>query len=197
MNWYNGSLPKIYTKTGDRGETGLATGQRVPKDEALLEAYGTVDELNSWLGAARSEKPIPELDGKLERVQRELFEVGTDLAAPWERRARLDEKQGPRITPLHTERLEKEIDEIEEKLPRLTQFILPGGGPQASFLHLARTICRRAERKIAGLLRGERCNPEIGVYMNRLSDWLFVMARYSNWMEGRSDMLWSGRSEEE
>jgi cob(I)alamin adenosyltransferase len=183
-------LPRIYTKKGDQGETGFADGARVPKDDPRIEAYGTVDELNAAIGSCRTKTPPKKLDRWLARIQNELFEIGADLSFPWG-------KEGKRIETEKTERLEREIDEIETELAPLAHFIVPGGTELSASLQMARTICRRAERRISPLLRRRACNPEIGVYVNRLSDWLFVMARYSNRQEGVSDIIWRGGAEDE
>ena len=192
---YNGGLAKIYTKRGDLGETDLGTGKRVPKDDPLLEASGTIDELNAWFGLARSNHPSEKVDQYLKRIQRELFELGADLASPWEDRSSASERS-LRLYPRHTTALEKEIDEMEQTLPKLHQFILPGGSELSSVLHLTRTVCRRAERRIVALVRSGQCNPEVQSYMNRLSDWLFMLARYSNREAGQSDTVWQQDEEE-
>lgn len=186
---------KIYTKTGDQGQTGLGTGDRVWKDDLLLEAYGTVDELNSVLGLVRSEKISRELQESLHRIQGELFQIGADLAYP-ESRNKGKSLPITRVSATLSAPLEKEIDVAEETLPPLRQFILPGGSKSASLLHLARTICRRAERGAAGLFKEGHCNPAIVVYLNRLADWLFVMARRVNQLEGVEDIPWSPPKQE-
>ncbi len=180
---------KIYTKTGDQGETGLYSGRRLPKDDPILEVYGTVDELNSVLGLAGAEGLIKELNEKIGRIQNELFQLGADLATPWDdpnTKNKVDRIEGKAIC-----RLEDEIDGAEKELTPLTQFILPGGARSAAWLHLARTVCRRAERPLAALLRKGRVNPETIVYVNRLSDWLFVMARLENRRAGEKDIPWT------
>ena len=186
-------ITRVYTRTGDKGDTALVGGRRVPKDSARIEAYGTVDELNACLGLLRQanrtepgpKESVARLDSMLERIQNELFNLGSLLATLPED---LGEKQ-PRITARHVERLEQEIDELNEGLPPLRSFTLPGGGFTSSYLHLARTVCRRAERRVVALARGETVNPEAIIYLNRLSDLLFVMARRAN-DGGRADVLW-------
>ena len=177
---------KIYTKTGDHGETGLFGGGRVPKDALRIEAYGTVDELNAFLGLAVHHCISSDLTARLERVQGELFQLGADLATPMEAKTdyitRLDE------API--QRLEAEIDEWETLLPPLTSFILPGGSEPGAVLHIARTVCRRAERRVAALSRTESVNPQVLVYLNRLSDWLFVLARLVNHRQNTAETPW-------
>jgi cob(I)alamin adenosyltransferase len=174
---------KIYTRTGDDGQTSLWGGQRVAKDSLRVAAYGTVDELNALLGVARSSVPDAKLYNALARIQNELFVVGADLATPGET-TRID-----RIGEHNVTRLEKEIDDFEGELEPLRQFILPGGTSAASYLHLARTICRRAEREIVKLAADETINQLVLHYINRLSDWLFVTARLANAHAGMPDML--------
>jgi cob(I)alamin adenosyltransferase len=167
---------KIYTRTGDRGDTSLFGGQRVPKDALRIEAYGTVDELNSILGIVRAENQEPQIDRILNQVQRQLFDLGADLATP-----RSSHQKGiKRIEPHDTRPLEKTIDTLEAHLKPLKNFILPGGSPVAARLHFARTVCRRAERAVVRLSRNEDIGDAITVYLNRLSDLLFVLARHAN-----------------
>jgi cob(I)alamin adenosyltransferase len=176
---------KIYTKTGDNGETGLWGGQRVAKDAARVQAYGTVDECNAAIGVARAAGMEQGLDAILAHIQDQMFVVGADLATPGEA------PNIPRIGGDEITFLEQSIDALEEQLPPLRQFILPGGTPAAAQLHLARTICRRAERWVVGLARQEHAlSPEIGVYLNRLSDCLFVLARAANARAGVADVPW-------
>jgi len=178
---------KIYTRAGDAGQTGLFGGPRIRKDADRLEAYGTVDELNACLGLARAEGPTPEMDKVLERVQNELFDVGAELATldPAGRGTLL-------IGPAHAEALEQAIDRFEESLPPLRQFVLPGGSRLAAALHVARTVCRRAERRIVTLINNaeEPVSPAILVYLNRLGDLLFVLARRANDEAGCGDVPW-------
>lgn len=176
---------KIYTKTGDDGETGLFGGPRVRKDAHRIEAYGTVDELNATLGRARSEPLPPPLDTILARVQGELFDLGAELATPDPERFNLHRIQEP-----HIARLESAIDQLEGGLPPLQNFILPGGTRAAAELHVARTLCRRAERRLVTLASQEQISAALIVYLNRLSDLLFVMARFANRAAGQADVAW-------
>jgi cob(I)alamin adenosyltransferase len=184
-------LTKIYTRTGDRGETGLAGGHRLPKDHPRVAAYGTVDELSSFLGVALASGLVPRLDGELRRVQNELFHLGADLCVREEDRARFP---GPRIEPRHVEALERTIDELNSELGPLANFILPGGSAGAAHLHVARTVCRRAERLLVTLMRDEAVGEHTLEYLNRLSDALFVMARYENLRREVADVLWDSRA---
>jgi len=179
---------KIYTKTGDGGATSLFGGQRVPKDALRIEAYGTIDELNSVLGLSISESDDPEITELLTAVQNRLFEVGADLATP----RSIEKKRIRRIVPKDAVPLEKAIDGMEEKLKPLKAFILPGGSPLASRLHFARTVCRRAERIVVRLSRNEEVGEGIVIYLNRLSDLLFVLARYANHQAGVPEVKWKG-----
>jgi cob(I)alamin adenosyltransferase len=179
-------LSRIYTKSGDGGETGLGTGQRVPKDHSRVVAYGDVDELNCVLGLVLTCPGVPEPE-LLQSVQNDLFDVGADLCVPPAEGEAIGERL--RITTAHIERLERAIDRLNEPLAPLKSFILPGGSVAAAWLHLARTVCRRAERAVVTLLRDEPGNPNTLVYLNRLSDLLFVMARAAN-DGGKGDVLW-------
>jgi cob(I)alamin adenosyltransferase len=188
-------LSRIYTKSGDRGDTGLGDGTRVPKDAARVEAYGTVDELNAALGLVAANCPDCPEAAFLRDVQNDLFDVGADLCVP----PVSQEEPGKalRVVAKQTERLEKAIDRLNENLQPLRSFVLPGGTPAAAWLHLARTVCRRAERAVVTLMRDEAVNPEVLVYLNRLSDFLFVLARAAN-DGGKADVLWvpgAGRKE--
>jgi cob(I)alamin adenosyltransferase len=178
---------KIYTKTGDSGDTGLFRGGRVGKDDPRIEAYGTVDELNASLGLARVAEPGGPLDELLARIQNELFDLGAELATP----DPADQGAAP-ISTAHIGALERAIDKHEADLPPLKTFILPGGTPPAAALHLARTVCRRAERRVVTLARqpGARISPHAVVYLNRLGDLLFVLARAANHAKGRDDEPW-------
>jgi cob(I)alamin adenosyltransferase len=180
---------KIYTKTGDSGETSLFGGKRVAKDDLRIQAYGTVDEVNSALGLAYTEVKSEEVKQIIKQIQNELFITGSDLATD------LNNKNSSlhisRINENHSTRLEKYIDELDSKLPQLTNFILPGGLKGAALLHHARTICRRAERQIVSLSKNEKINPQVIIYINRLSDLLFVLARYENHINGVEDILWN------
>jgi cob(I)alamin adenosyltransferase len=177
---------KIYTKTGDKGETALFGGERVPKDALRIEAYGSVDELNCELGVIRSMKPHTAVDAVLGKLQHQLFELGADLATPKAHQSPLI----PRIKPSHAAQLEKTIDTLEKSLQPLKTFILPGGSSIASHLHLARTVCRRAERSVVRLSRNEDIGDAVIIYLNRLSDLLFVLARYANHVEGHEEIKW-------
>jgi len=176
---------RIYTRTGDAGETALRGGRRVPKDHPRVEACGALDELNSTLGAARAFLQDAELGTVLERVQRDLFVLGAEVSAP--------DQAGPRVDAAQVLALEKEIDRLEAELPPLSAFILPGGHPAGGLLHLARAVCRRAERRMVALARRELLNPEVVRYLNRLSDLLFVLARTVNRRAGVDETLWPGK----
>ena len=180
---------KIYTRTGDRGDTGLFGGDRVSKTHVRIEAFGAVDETNALLGMARafaSGHPAAErLDSLLAALQDDLFVAGSDLATPLESKA-----AAPRLAPTHIVRLEQEIDRLEEDLPPLKHFILPGGAPLASILHAARTTCRRAERRVVAAATVESLNEAVGPYLNRLSDYLFVLARWANRTAGGEEHPW-------
>ncbi|HET9085389.1 MAG TPA: cob(I)yrinic acid a,c-diamide adenosyltransferase [Candidatus Limnocylindrales bacterium] len=180
-------LTRIYTKTGDEGLTGLGGGRRVPKDSARVRAYGTVDELNSAIGVALAFGLSDRLVAELATIQNELFDLGSDLCWPSddERRERI-----PTVRPDHVEKLERLIDELNDTVGPLTNFLLPGGSPSAAQLHLARTICRRAEREAITLSREEPIGELVLPYLNRLSDALFVMARYENHERGVDEPLW-------
>jgi len=179
------TLSRIYTKTGDLGETGLGDGSRISKASARVAAIGAVDETNSAIGISRLEAQ-DEMDAMLARIQNDLFDLGADLSAPEDGR----KSEGRlRVTGAQVERLEREIDAMNEKLSPLKSFVLPGGTALAARLHLARAIARRAECAIVELSAGEKINPEALRYANRLSDHLFVMARTAN-DQGMGDVLW-------
>ncbi|MEP6639756.1 MAG: cob(I)yrinic acid a,c-diamide adenosyltransferase [Chloroflexota bacterium] len=180
-------LTKIYTKTGDGGTTGLGNGQRVAKDSQRVETYGTVDELNSQIGAALAAGLCERLAAELPLIQNELFDLGADLATPATSQAR---HPVPTVEPRHIEKLERLIDELNEVVGPLANFLLPGGSPGASQLHVARTVCRRAERAAATLAQEQAIGPTVLPYLNRLSDALFVMARYENHQRGVAEPLW-------
>ena len=183
-------LNKIYTRTGDAGTTGLGTGERVRKDAVRIAAYGTVDETNALIGVARVHLGAhPGLDAKLGRVQNDLFDLGADLCVP--ERGKKPKFEPLRISDAQVVRLEAEIDEMNSELNPLKSFILPGGAPAAAALHVARTVCRRAEREMVALvaLPDEPVSGAAMKYVNRLSDYLFVAGRYVN-DRGRSDVLW-------
>lgn len=180
-------MAKIYTKTGDRGETSLFGGERVGKDNLRLDAYGTVDELNSVIGVCRSVNPFSEVDPILRDLQEELFVLGADLATPQGSSAGARLR---RIQPANVSRLEQLIDTIDPKLEPLKQFILPSGSQAAAMLHFARTVCRRAERKSVELSRREPIGDQPVIYLNRLSDLLFVVARWVNTLGGGGETKW-------
>ena len=180
-------LSRIYTKTGDGGETSLGDGARLPKHHPRIAAYGTLDELSSVLGIVLSSGADGELAVLLRAIQNDLFDAGSDLCVPGAAGEKL------RILASYTERLEREIDRHNESLQPLNSFVLPGGAPRAAWLHFARTVCRRAERHVCELMQIEeekdRVNPEVLRYLNRLSDLLFVLARVAN-DGGKGDVLW-------
>ncbi|MGA7613647.1 MAG: cob(I)yrinic acid a,c-diamide adenosyltransferase [Thermoanaerobaculia bacterium] len=175
---------KIYTKGGDRGETSLIGGGRVSKSDPRIDAYGTVDELNSMIGVARASWDGAPLDGELQKIQSDLFDVGAHLAATASR----EKFPGPDEERIAA--LEESIDRMEAELEPLKNFILPGGSLTAAYLHLARTVCRRAERLVVALGEEAAVSPSTLVYLNRLSDLLFVAARYANRLAGVRDVLW-------
>lgn len=188
------ALNRIYTKRGDAGETGLAGGQRVPKDSLRIEAYGTVDELNAFLGLAGvscqeqigQDPQVGLLVAIIRRVQHELFNLGSILATRVED---VHPKQA-RITPADVEQLEREIDAMNEDIPPLRSFVLPGGTRLNAELHVARTVCRRAERIVVTLSREEQVPPETIQYLNRLSDAMFVWSRWINYVLHVPEVLW-------
>jgi cob(I)alamin adenosyltransferase len=184
-------LTKIYTRTGDDGTTGLGFGGRVAKDALRVEAYGTVDELNSAVGLARAVGLPAEIDRALGAVQNELFHLGSDLCVPEAEKAA---HPVPRIEARHVDALETLMDGWGERLPPLENFVLPGGTPGAAALHLARTVCRRAERIAVRLARTEAVGAHTVAYLNRLSDALFVLARAANLEAGAADVLWNSRA---
>jgi cob(I)alamin adenosyltransferase len=182
------ALNRIYTRTGDGGMTGLVTGERRLKSDLRIEAYGTVDEVNACIGLARLHTDTtPAIEAMLARAQNDLFDLGADLATP-------DTGTPPKHEPLRVveaqvERLEREIDELNADLAPLRSFVLPGGSPAAAALHLARTVCRRAERLVVALSAKEAVSPAAIKYLNRLSDFLFVASRAVN-DRGARDVLW-------
>jgi cob(I)alamin adenosyltransferase len=174
-------LSKIYTRTGDDGTTGLGDGSRVAKESLRVEAYGTVDEANSAIGVVLAAAALPPgVHECLTEVQHDLFDLGGELCIPGHRA----------ITAAHTERLETALDGFNEHLPPLKEFILPGGGPAAAACHVARTVCRRAERRCWSLARIEDVAPEVMKYLNRLSDLLFVLARVLARHENGAEVIW-------
>ncbi len=175
---------KIYTKTGDEGETGLFGGGRVPKDDPRVRAYGDVDELNAWIGFAVAIH-LPTFESKvLEVIQRDLFTIGAELATPNSAKLRAS------LDASTVSALERVIDSYDPKLKPLKNFILPGGSPKGAALHVARTVCRRAERSVVTLARSQQINPLITQYLNRLSDLLFVLARAVNMQAGHDEVAW-------
>jgi cob(I)alamin adenosyltransferase len=180
-------LTRIYTRKGDDGTTGLGGGQRVPKDTLRVATYGTVDELNSHLGVALAAGADPRLAPELQRIQNELFHLGSDLCFLEQDKAAF---KLPQIEARHVEALELLMDELNEVVGPLENFILPGGSPAAAALHVARTVCRRAERDAIALSREEAIGPYVIAYLNRLSDALFIMARYDNHQRGTTEPLW-------
>lgn len=181
---------KLYTKTGDKGETGLFGGARVSKASARVDAYGTIDELNAVLGLARSTPLDASIDSVLSRVQSELFVLGSELACVSGKESKLGIAL---IDDSHARALEADIDASETNLPPLKSFILPGGTPSASALHHARTVCRRAERAVISLSHTEALRPEVVIYLNRLSDLCFSLARRANHLAGVEDVPWHPR----
>ena len=177
---------KIYTKTGDKGETSLFGGKRVRKNTLRIETYGTVDELNSVIGICRSINTAKEIDTILEEIQNDLFTLGADLATPLD----VNKKTVKRIELSSITRLEQHIDKLDPQLKPLKQFILPGGSRSAAMLHFARTICRRTERLVVQLSQVESIGENPIVYLNRLSDLLFVLARLSNVLSSTTESLW-------
>lgn len=181
------AVAKIYTKTGDDGHTGLFDGTRVLKADPRVAAYGDIDELNAWLGAVRAEGVDGQIGDEIEHIQRDLFAVGATLADPRHKIAARVTKA--LVTGEHVERLEGLIDQFEAELTPLTRFILAGGSRAGAALHIARTVCRRAERRIVAL-GDEGADPTVIVYVNRLSDLLFVMARVVNARAGVPETEW-------
>ena len=180
-------LSRIYTKSGDAGETGLGDGGRVPKDHPRVAAYGSVDELNAALGLLLAHHPEAVEAELVRSIQNDLYDVGADLCVP----PSANEVSGKqlRVRPEQATRLEAAIDRLNANLTPLRSFVLPGGRPLAAWCHLARTVCRRAERDVVALARTEAVNPQVVIYLNRLSDLLFVLARVVN-DRGKEDVLW-------
>jgi len=180
---------KIYTRTGDRGDTGLFGGGRVGKDHPRVDAYGDIDELNATVGLARAFEPLPRVDVVLAPVQRDLFSLGALLATP--DRARMQQQlEKARIDDARIAQLEQAIDEGDRELEPLRAFILPGGTPKAAALHVARTVCRRAERRVVHLMHEVEVPPAAVMYLNRLSDLLFTLARVANGRAGVAEESW-------
>lgn len=180
---------KIYTKVGDKGETSLYGGTRVPKDDLRIRTYGTLDELNSVLGIVLSDPSLSvEIHTRLLRTQGELFQLGAELATPRGKNNASEPLELP-----HVKQLEEEIDSMEKQLSPLKTFILPGGAPPSAWIHLARTVSRRAERELATLHRSEPVRAVVLQYLNRLSDYLFVTARFANQLAGVKDIPWHSK----
>lgn len=180
---------KIYTRTGDAGDTGLFGGGRVPKDHPRVAAYGDVDELNSAIGVVRSTPPLELFDAELEAIQRDLFALGGHLATPDPDKVRAALARAE-LSPARIEMFERLMDAADSELPALRAFVLPAGAPKAAALHLARTICRRAERRVVALARDAEVPALFLVYLNRLSDCLFTFARLANHRAGIGDVTW-------
>jgi len=180
---------RIYTRTGDAGDTGLFGGGRVSKAHPRVEAYGDVDELNAALGLARSIEMMPRIDEVLAPVQRDLFSLGALLATPRPEKVR-EQLEKARLDERRIAELERAIDDGEAELEPLTAFILPGGTPKSAALHLARTVCRRAERRVIALAEDVEIPPIVVQYLNRLSDLLFVLARVANRRAGAAEVTW-------
>ena len=173
-------LNKIYTRTGDDGSTGLVDGSRLGKDALRVRAYGDVDETNSVIGLVRLHLENQTLDKMLSRIQNDLFDLGADLATPLPKKGEADSEYALRMVAAQTSRLEKELDDLNADLEPLNSFVLPGGHAPAAYLHQARTVCRRAERVCVALAAEDKVNPDALSYLNRLSDFLFVAARWCN-----------------
>lgn len=184
-------ITKVYTRTGDDGTTGLGTGARIRKVSPRIEAYGTVDELNAAMGMVVVAQPVEQLKPMLKRIQNELFHLGSDLCVPEADKADLPV---PRIEGRHVDALEADLDRLTAELDPLENFILPGGTPAAAHLHLARTICRRAERCVLELAETDEIGAAIVPYLNRLSDLLFVMSRFENHQTGHGDVTWDSHA---
>lgn len=182
-------LNKIYTRTGDDGSTGLVDGSRLSKNALRVRAYGDVDETNAVIGLVRLKLSNHRLDAMLSRIQNDLFDLGADLATPLPKDGDADSEYALRMVAEQTERLESELDTLNADLEPLTSFVLPGGHPPAAYLHQARTVCRRAERCCVALAETDAVNPQALAYINRLSDFLFVAARWCN-DQGEMDVKW-------
>lgn len=182
-------LNKIYTRTGDDGSTGLVDGSRLSKDSARVWAYGDIDEANSVIGLARLHVTHQALDKILARIQNELFDLGADLATPLPKNGEADSEYALRIVATQVSQLETDLDRLNDDMSALSSFILPGGSPPAAYLHQARTVARRAERHMVALKDDDAVNPDAMAYINRLSDFLFVAARWCNDL-GANDILW-------
>jgi cob(I)alamin adenosyltransferase len=181
--------PKIYTRTGDEGNTGIFGGGRVPKDNPRVEAYGEVDELNACIGMARAIDPLPRIDEILAPVQRDLFSIGALLATP-DREKMREQLEKARLDQARIAELEYAIDQCDSELEPLRAFVLPGGTAKAAALHVARTVCRRAERRVVALARLEELPPLVVIYLNRLADLLFMLARVATRRAGVAETTW-------
>ncbi len=181
-------MTKIYTKTGDDGQTSLFRGGRVLKSHIRIEAYGTVDELNSVIACAVSKISSDRIKEALTEIQNQLFIAGSDLASPPDAKKNSDGTM--RLGQKHIDYLESLIDEFDSQLPELKNFILPGGTEGSAFLHLSRTVCRRAERRVVELSKSEEIGKFLVIYINRLSDLLFVLSRYENHVNNKPDVIW-------
>jgi len=184
-------ITKVYTRAGDDGTTSLGGGQRIPKDSLRVAVYGTVDELNSQIGATLAAGADKTLAEDLRRIQNELFHLGSDLCVLEEDKERMPV---PRVEQRHVDALEELMDRLSAELQPLENFVLPGGAPAAVQLHLARTVCRRAERQLVALAAEEAVGGQTIPYLNRLSDALFVMARFENNRKGVPDVIWDSRA---
>lgn len=191
MLWDMVRINRVYTRTGDAGTTALGGGQRVPKDSLRIEAYGTVDELNSVIGVAVASGLDTTMRDQFHVIQQVLFNLGSDLCILEEDKERL---LVPKIEPRHVEQLEAWMDEWNETLEPLKSFILPGGDLASAQLHVARTVCRRAERLVISLAREEEVGELVIPYLNRLSDFLFVASRHQSRLSGKGDVLWDSRA---
>lgn len=181
---------KLYTKTGDKGKTGLFGGERVAKNHLRIETYGTIDELNSVLGIVRTHVTKTSLIELIQRIQNSLFDLGSDLATP------IDSKNADKVKRIDSTEitfLEEQIDHMQAEVPELCNFILPGGHPAAAYLHLARTVCRRAERLVVTLNETITTGEFPLIYLNRLSDFFFCFARYLNYINGEPDIEWTSK----
>jgi len=184
---------KLYTRRGDAGETRLAEGGKVRKNEPRVEAYGAVDELNALLGLVLAETNDAEQIEGFQRIQTSLFDLGSELATPAARTRKASNATLPRVDSARVEELEAWIDLLDEELEPLRRFVLPGGSRMAALLHLARTVCRRAERRVVALMAQEEVEPVLGAYLNRLSDLFFTLARSANQRAGVAEVPWPGR----
>jgi len=184
-------ITRVYTRAGDDGTTALGSGQRVPKSARRIAAYGTVDELNAQLGVVLASGVAAALVAPLRRIQNDLFHAGAELCIPEAQRAT---HPGPRIEARHVAALEELMDQLGAQLPALQNFVLPGGAAAAAHLHVARTVCRRAEREVVALAAEEPIGPHVLVYLNRLSDALFVLGRYQNKLAGVPEPIWDSHA---